>query len=112
MISTMLDEQGFRLKADEALSRLHSALVAASDEHEFEADYGGALTIEFDDPPQKFVVSPNAPVRQIWVSAHSTSFKLDWDSSRDEFVLGETGQSLKELIQDAVSKQLGKDIEL
>ena len=55
-------------------------LTAASDDAEFEADFNaGALAIEFEDPPAKFVVSPNSPVRQIWVSAHSKSYKLDWD---------------------------------
>jgi iron donor protein CyaY len=108
----MLDDQDFRLKADECLSRLHSSLAAASDEHDFETDYGGALTVEFEDPPAKFVVSPNAPVRQIWVSAHSKSFKLAWDPGRSDFVLPESGQTLKELIEDALSRQLGESIKL
>jgi frataxin-like iron-binding protein CyaY len=35
------------------------------------------LQIVFEEPaPAKFVVSPNAPVRQIWVSALSRSYKL------------------------------------
>ena len=75
----MLDEQQFKLKADAELDRLFRDLLDASDEHEFECDFDGAIKLEFEDPPAKFVVSPNAPVRQIWVSAHSKSFKLDWD---------------------------------
>ena len=108
----MIDEQEFQLRADEALQNLYKALGKAGDEHDFEADFGGALTVEFEDPPAKFVVSPNSPVRQIWVSAHSRSFKLDWDQARGEFVLPETGQSLKALIQDAISKQLGEPVQL
>ena len=54
----MLDEQEFQLKSDEALSKLYKALAKASDEYGFDTDFGGALTIEFDDPPAKFVVSP------------------------------------------------------
>jgi CyaY protein len=108
----MLDEQAFRLHADEALERLNNSLIKASDEYGFECDYGGALTVEFEEPPGKFVVSPNAPVRQIWVSAHSKSYKLDWDESRGEFVLPETGQSLHQLIGEAVSKQLGETVSL
>ncbi len=54
--------------------------MAASERHDFEADLGGgALVIEFEAPPAKFVVSPNAPVSQVWVSAQMKSFKLDWD---------------------------------
>src|SRR3954447_12399959 len=91
-VASMLDDQEFRLKSDETLSSLHNALVELSDRYEFETDYGGALTVEFEDPPAKFVVSPNAPVRQIWVSAHMKSYKLEWDAGREAFVLPETGQ--------------------
>lgn len=108
----MLDEQEFRLRSDSALESLYKRLAEVSDTHDFEADLGGALTIEFEDPPAKFVVSPNAPVKQIWVSAHSKSFKLDWDAGREEFVLAGTGQSLRELVQDAVSRQTGDTVTL
>jgi iron donor protein CyaY len=108
----MLDEQDFRLKADEALEDLHRSLVTASNEFDFEADFGGTLTVEFEDPPAKFVVSPNAPVRQIWVSAHSKSYKLGWDDASQQFVLPESGQSLKQLIEAAVTQQLGEEVKL
>ena len=112
VVSSMLDAQEFQLKSDEALTKLYKALAHASDEHGFDTDYGGALTIEFEEPQAKFVVSPNAPVKQVWVSAHMKSYKLDWDSQRGEFVLPDSGQSLKELIEDVVSRQLGADIKL
>src|ERR1700681_3564986 len=108
-----MDEQEFKTKADLALDGLYRKLTAASEDAGFEADFNsGALAIEFEEPPAKFVVSPNTPVRQIWVSAHSKSFKLDWDASRSAFVLPDTGQSLTELIQSAISKQLGEEIAL
>ena len=108
----MMDEQEFRLRADQALGALNSSLASASDEHDFEADYGGALTIEFEEPPAKFVISPNTPVRQIWISAHSRSFKLDWSVEKGAFVLAETGQTLKEVVQEAIRKQLGEEVTL
>jgi CyaY protein len=108
----MLDDQQFQLKSDESLRALYKALASASDEHDFETDFGGALTVEFDDPPAKFVVSPNSPVKQIWVSALSKSFKLGWDEARNDFVLPETGQTLKEVVQDAMALHLGEQIRL
>jgi len=107
-----MDDQQFRLHSDKALSDLYDALVTAGDEHDFETDLGGALTVEFEDPPAKFVVSPNAPVKQIWVSAQMKSFKLDWDDVRGAFVLPETGQSLKEVVAAAVSRQVGATVTL
>ena len=98
---------------DEALSALNRTLAEASDEHDFEADLNnGALTVEFEDPPAKFVVSPNSPVRQVWVSALAKSYKLDWDSARGEFVLASSGQSLRELLAEQISRHLGEEIDL
>ena len=57
-------------------------------------------------------MSPNAPVRQIWVSAHMKSYKLDWDPGRDAFVLPETGQTLAEVVAAAVSRQVGETVTL
>jgi CyaY protein len=108
-----MDDQEFQRRADQELNSLYRKLARASDEADFEADFnGGALAIEFEEPPAKFVVSPNSPVRQIWVSAQSKSYKLDWDGSRNAFVLPESGQTLTELIQAVVSNQLGEEIAL
>jgi CyaY protein len=108
-----MDEQQFKNRADEALSGLYRRLSAASDEFEFEADFNaGALAIEFESPPGKFVISPNSPVRQIWVSAHSKSFKLDWDDAQGTFVLPASGQTLVDLVGDAISQQLGEKVSL
>jgi len=109
----MMDEQEFKKRADEALEQLYRKLTAASDRHELEADFNaGALAIEFEDPPAKFVVSPNSPVRQIWVSALTKSFKLSWDPARSVFVLPETGETLEEMVGGAISKHLGETVTL
>jgi CyaY protein len=101
----------FQTTADAALTALFRRLSAAGEQHDFEADFNaGALSVEFEEPPAKFVVSPNSPVRQIWVSAHSRSFKFDWDPAREAFVLN--GQTLIEMMGDAVSQQLGETVTL
>jgi iron donor protein CyaY len=108
----MIDENEFRARSDEALTSLQRALERASDQHDFEVDRNqGALTIEFEDPPAKFVVSPNSPVRQIWVSARVQSFKLDWNDASAAFVLPD-GRTLHALIADVVSEQMGERISL
>lgn len=109
----MIDEQEFRRYSDEALDNLNQALIDAGDQYGFENDFNaGALTVEFENSPGRFVVSPNAPVRQIWVSALSKSFKLDWDGARRSFVLPETGETLLELLSSKISDQLGAEIHL
>ena len=108
-----MDEQDFKKRADEALSSLHRALIGAADDYGFDVDFNsGALGIEFEDPPAKFVISPNSPVRQIWVSALAKSYKLDWDVVENSFVHVESGDSLKTLIEKVISKQLKDEVSL
>src|SRR5580704_11711990 len=108
-----MDDQEFKKLADESLSSLFKKLAAASDDADFEADFNsGALAIEFETPPGKFVISPNAPVQQIWVSAHSRSFKLDWNSAQNAFVLASSGQTLADLVAEAIGQQLGMEVSL
>ena len=108
-----MDDQEFKKRSDESLNALYKKLAAASDEAEFDVEFNsGALAIEFEDPPAKFVISPNSPVHQIWVSAQSKSYKLDWDTVESTFVLPGTGQTLTELIQDVITRQLGEEVSL
>ena len=101
----MLTEQEFRLEADRALERSRHALTALADEHDFEVELqNGVLQIVFDDPPGKFVVSPNAPVRQVWVSAMSRSYKLAWSPETSRFAL--EGESLDALLERLVRQYL------
>ncbi|MDR1989135.1 MAG: iron donor protein CyaY [Acidobacteriaceae bacterium] len=88
---TTLPEQQFRVKSDEALEEARRALLPLADEEGFEIEWqNGVLDLVFEEPRDtKFVVSPNAPVRQIWVSAMSRSYKLAWDETRQAFVLGD-----------------------
>jgi len=109
----MMDEQDFKKKADDALTALHRALIGAADDYGFDVDFNaGALGVEFEDPPAKFVVSPNTPVRQIWVSAHAKSYKLDWDIVEAAFVHTESGDTLKQVLEKAISKQLEEEVNL
>jgi CyaY protein len=78
---SVLSEQEFRTKSVEALEDARRALLPLADTGEgFEVELqNGVLNLVFEEPSEmKFVVSPNAPVRQIWVSAMARSYKLAW----------------------------------
>ncbi len=97
----MQDEIEFRRAAESALEALKKHLIAREEEDEagFEVEeQGGVLNVVFEEPPGKFVITPNTPVRQIWISALSTSFKLDWDAASSSFVLPRTGEKLTPLV--------------
>jgi iron donor protein CyaY len=106
----MLDENDFRKRADGALESLKKALMQAEESSEIEVeDQSGALHVAFEDR-SKFVISPNAPVRQIWISALATSFKLDWSDAPQDFVLSKTGERLKALVSRLINQQLGEEV--
>ena len=105
----MLDELEFRNRADAALESLKQSLFAAEDTADIEVeDQAGALYVSFDDGA-RFVVSPNAPVRQIWISALATSFKLDWSEANQDFVLVKSNERLKPLLARLINQQLGEE---
>ena len=106
----MIDEATFRRASDNALEALKQSLIAAEEEGGFEAeDNNGVLNILFEDGTGKFVFTPNTPVRQIWISAQSTSFKLDWSETESAFILPKTGEALTPLTQRLLREHLSDD---
>lgn len=104
----MLDEAQFRRESDQALEALKQALIAAEDQDagfEFE-DNNGVMNILFEDGSAKFVVTPNTPVRQIWISAQATSYKLEWSDAAHAFVLPKTGEPLLRLTERLLREHL------
>jgi iron donor protein CyaY len=107
----MLDEATFRRESDHALESLKQALIAAEDDSgsfEFE-DNNGVMSIIFGNGSSKFVVTPNTPVRQVWISAQSTSYKLEWSEAARAFVLAKTGEPLIPLTERLLREHLRDD---
>ena len=96
---TALTEQDFRVKSDAAIDQARRALMTLADQEGFEIEMqDGVLNLLFEDPSEaRFVVSPNAPVRQIWVSAMARSYKLSWEAARGAFVLD--AETLPQLLE-------------
>jgi iron donor protein CyaY len=106
----MQDELEFRRAAEATLEALKQHLIEREEAEEagFEVEeQNGVLNVVFEDAGSKFVITPNTPVRQIWISALSTSFKLDWDAASAQFVLPRTGEQLIPLIDRLIGEHLG-----
>jgi len=108
----MLEEKDFQRKADAAFDDLKKRLLALGYAHGFDVEgESGKLEVLFEEPQEaKFVISPNTPVREIWISALSTSFKLAWNASRNAFVLEKTGEDLHGVMSRVISQQLGEEV--
>jgi iron donor protein CyaY len=111
---SMLDEKDFQRKADAAFDDLKKRLLVLGDQHGFDVEgESGKLEVVFEEPEEaKFVISPNTPVREIWISALSTSFKLGWSDARQAFVHEKTGEDLYAVMTRVVSQQLGTQVTL
>jgi iron donor protein CyaY len=110
----MLDEKDFQRKADAAFTELKKRLLRLADEHGFDVEgESGKLEVIFEEPEEaKFVISPNTPIREIWISALSTSFKLGWSEAKGAFVLEKTGEDLFAVMNRVISQQLGTAVTL
>jgi iron donor protein CyaY len=103
----MQDELEFRRVVEKELDSLKRHLILREEEDGagFEVEeQNGVLNVVFDEPAVKFVITPNTPVRQIWISALSTSFKLDWDEAAGAFVLPRTGEQLQPLVDRLIQE--------
>jgi CyaY protein len=108
-----MDAQEFQRHADSSLAELKQLLMDAEStagSFEVEEQAGGALHLSFEEPPGRFVISPNSAARQIWISALSTSFKLDWSNAEEDFVLSKTGETLKPLVSRLMNEQMGEPL--
>lgn len=104
----MIDEATFRRVSDQALESLKQSLISAEDEgggFEFE-DNNGVMNIVFENGSSKFVITPNTPIRQIWISAQATSYKLEWNETAKAFTLPRTGEALKPLTERLLREHL------
>jgi iron donor protein CyaY len=107
-----MDEKEFQKRCDAAFEALLRRLQEAGDAHGFEVEGGsGKLEVLFEDNDEtRFVISPNTPVRQIWISALTTSFKLSWSDAVGTFVLEKTGETLMQLMGRILTEQLGSPV--
>ena len=110
----MLSEHDFQKKADLAFEDLKKRLLNLGDEHGFDVEgESGKLEVIFEEPePARFVISPNTPIREIWISALSTSIKLGWSESKNAFISERTGENLLEVMSRVVSQQLGTPVKV
>ena len=105
-----MDELEFRRLVESALAALKQHLITREEDKDagFEVEeQNGVLNVLFDSPAGKFVITPNTPVRQIWISALSTSFKLDWDPAGKAFILPRTAEQLTPLVDRLIEEHLG-----
>jgi iron donor protein CyaY len=110
-VMTKLNDAEFQEKSEVAIRELEKVFSTLADKRDLDVEVsGGVLTVTFEEgEPGKFIVSPNSPAGQIWVSARVSSFKFDWSDAANGFVLSGTGEPIKAVMQRLASEQLGDE---
>jgi frataxin-like iron-binding protein CyaY len=109
----MSEELDFKKRADAALSLLRRDLSSAADDYGFQCGTSGeTISVDCGTPGGKIVIGPNAQTQQILVQVGARNYKLDWDIVEAGFVHADSGQTLREIIEQALSKQLRQEVTL
>jgi iron donor protein CyaY len=103
-----MSEAEFVEQSESAITELEEAFGRLADDRDVDVEVeGGVLTVTFEEgEPGRFIVSPNSPARQLWVSARVSSFKFDWSEQANSFVLAGTGEKLKDVMTRLTREQL------
>jgi frataxin-like iron-binding protein CyaY len=109
----MSDDPEFQKHTDETLTALQRDLVLAGDDYGFKSNLQkGMITVALERPAAKFVIAADPVSQQLKVSLGARSHKLDWDIVENTFVQTESHQTLKTMVEQAISKHLKQDVEL
>ena|SRR6266536_1867657 len=103
--------EDFKKRADGALSLLSRELAGAADDYGYRSSFSGG-SIQIDCRSAKVTVSANPAAEQVIVQAPGKSYKLDWDIVEATFVHSESGQNLREVIEQTLSKCLRQEVSL
>jgi len=109
----MIEDPEYKKHTDETLTALQRDLVLAGDDYGFHSSLqNGTITVTFERPPGKFIIASDTTSRQLKLSLGARNHKLDWDIVENTFVQSESHQTLKEIVEQAISKHLKQDVEL
>jgi len=109
----MKTDADFRQHAEEALHSLRRLLAPVGDDFGFEVSVeAGALELEFDSPLSPITVSFHPAQRQAWLVSGGKTHRLTWDIVENSFQLEATGQTLQEVLEEAISERVGEDVSL
>jgi len=89
----MMDERVYRARIDETLRQIDAAFEHV-DPDLAESDYAqGTLVITFKQA-HKLILSPQAPLRQLWVAFRDRAWHMGWDQASARW-LDDRGQGVE-----------------
>jgi CyaY protein len=106
----MMDEKTYRMLVDETLSHIDRAFEPIDPDLAESSISQGALTILFSDG-LRAIVSPQPPVRQMWLAFRDRGYHFNWDGARwiDD---KESARDLYATIREIIRAKTGQDVPL
>jgi CyaY protein len=103
----MMDPRAYRTRVDDTLRRIDAAFEDV-DPDAAESDYAqGTLVVTFRQT-HKLILSPQAPVHQLWVAFRDRAWHFNWDETAGRW-LDDRGQGVEllALITELASREAG-----
>jgi CyaY protein len=91
-----------------SLEEYLSILIDAGSDFDFSRS-GDVLAIEFADG-EKIIVTPQAPMEQLWVSANYSGHRFNWID--EKWVNEKGGEEFTEFLSRIISERIGEGIDL
>jgi CyaY protein len=103
----MIEEKLYRRLVDETYARVDRAFEDVDPDLAEVTISQGALTIAFSER-LRLMLTPQPPVRQLWVAFRDRAWHFDWDAARGAWMddRGE-GIELGKLVEDTTREQVG-----
>jgi CyaY protein len=110
--TTTMDESGYRHLLDETFKTIDAAFEDVDPDLAESVNAQGTLTIMFADG-RRFILSPQAPVRQIWVAFKDRAWHMSYDPAAAQWKddRGE-GLELFALVEDIVRGATGLTVSI
>jgi CyaY protein len=106
----MIEEKLYRKLVDETYARIDKAFENVDPDLAEVTISQGALTVLYNERV-KLIVTPQPPVRQIWVAFRDRAWHLDWDAARRAW-MDDRGQDveLAKLVEDTTREVTGVNV--
>ncbi len=105
-----MEESQYRRLIDDTFAVIDAAFESVDPDVAESVLSQGTLSITFADG-RRCILSPQSPVRQLWVAFRDRAWHLDWDGEAKRWI-DDRGQGLelKKLIEDVTRDACGVDV--
>ena len=107
----MIEEKIYRQLVDEAFHRIDAAFEEVDPDLAESTSSQGTLTILYQGK-LRFILSPQAPVRQIWVAFKDRAWHFDRDAAGNWIDDRGRGIELYSLVEDTTREVVGQTVKI